>query len=292
MEELITKNVSIESCPICYKKNPIKFDKKNGFEILKCSGCDLLWTPNIDEKVLSDFYSKSYFESQDNIFGYSNYIEDEEILRINARYILSEFPKFKDNSPKMLDIGCAHGFLLDESRKLGWETKGLEFSAEAASYAVNKLNLNVSVGSIMQTELPENNFDIITMIGVMEHLADPIAAIRKVNKLLKPGGYLAITTINTKGFVRLFDLKPPEHIFYFSAKNLSLLLERENFKVVKQSSYWCHYHLNEALDRAFRLIFKPNRRIEKLLGLIPFFKIPIKVPTNEMFILSQKEIKS
>lgn len=288
MEEFVTKNKDIKFCPICYKKDPIEFDKKNGFSIWKCIGCYLLWTPNINEKILSDFYSNSYFKSQSHIFGYSNYIEDEEILRINARYILSEFPKFKNYFPKILDIGCAHGFLLDEARKLGWKTYGLEFSAEATSYAVNKLNLNVSIGSIMQADFPINSFDVVTMIGTIEHLADPVAAVRKINKILKTGGYFAITTINTKGLVRLFELKPPEHIFYFSAKNLSLLLERENFTVLKLSSYWCHYHLNEALDRAFRLIFRPNKRIEKLLGRIPFLKTPIKVPTNEMFVLSQK----
>ena len=288
MEKLITKNKNAEFCPICHKKNPIEFDKKNGILILKCPSCGLLWTPDMGKKVLDDFYSKSYFKSQDRVFGYNNYVEDEEILRINARYILSEFPKFKDYQPKILDIGCAHGFLLDEARKLGWETQGLEFSAEAVNYAVNKLNLDVSTGSIIQADFPESSFNIITMIGVIEHLIDPVVAIRKINKILKPGGYLAITTINTKGPIRLFDLKPPEHLYYFSAKNLSLLLERENFEVLKLSSYWCHYHLNEALDRAFRLIFKPNKRIEELLGRIPFLKISIKVPTNEMFILSQK----
>ncbi len=288
MKEFVIHRKNIESCPICYKKNPIEFDKKNGFVILKCLGCDLLWTPGIDEKVLSDFYSKSYFKSQDHIFGYNNYIEDEEIICINARYILSEFPEFKNYQPKILDIGCAHGFLLDEARKLGWQTKGLEFSAEAANYAVNKLNLSVHTGSMMETDFHEDSFDVVTIIGTIEHLSNPVAAICKINKILKPGGYLAITTINTKGLIRLFELKPPEHIFYFSAKNLSTLLERENFKILKSSPYWCHYHLNEALDRAFRLIFKPSKRIEELLGRIPFFKMLVKVPTNEMFILSQK----
>ncbi len=278
----------IKSCPICYKKNPIIFNHKNDFTIWKCSGCGLLWTPDVNEDILKDFYSKSYFESQDSTFGYNNYIEDEKILRKNARYILAEFPKFKNYQPKILDIGCAHGFLLDEARKLGWKTQGLEFSAEAVSYAVNKLNLNVSTGSITQVEFPENNFDIITMMGVIEHLVDSVAAIKKVNKILKPGGYFAITTINTKGLVRLFKLKPPEHIFYFSAKNLSLLLERENFKVIKSLPYWCYYNLNEALDRAFRLIFKSSRRMEEFLGKIPFLKCSVKVPTNEMFVLSQK----
>lgn len=278
----------IEFCPICHRKNPSEFDHKNGFIVWKCSSCDLLWVPGVDEGILKKFYSKSYFESKDRTFGYNNYIEDEEILRKNAQYILSEFPKFKDYQPKILDIGCAHGFLLDEARKLGWKTYGIEFSVEAAKYAADKLDLNVSCDSITQADFSENSFNIITMIGVIEHLIDPIAAIRKMNKILKPGGYLVITTINTKGFVRLFDLKPPEHIFYFSAKNLSLLLERENFTVLKRVSYWCHYHLNEALDRAFRLIFKPSKRIEELLGRIPFFKMSVKVPTNEMFILSQK----
>ncbi|MBU2082177.1 class I SAM-dependent methyltransferase [Patescibacteria group bacterium] len=277
-----------EFCPICRKKNPSEFDHKNEFTIWKCSGCDLLWTPDVSEDILREFYSKSYFKSQHHIFGYSNYIEDEETLRINARYILSEFPEFKNRLPKMLDIGCAYGFLLDEARKLGWGTEGLEFSTEATNYAVNKLNLNVSTGSIMQANFPENSFDIVTMIGVIEHLADPIAAIRKINKILKLGGYLAITTINTKGFVRLFDLKPPEHTFYFSAKNLSLLLKTENFKVMKSLPYWCFYNLNEALDRAFRLIFKSSKRIEEFLGKFPFLKYPVKVPTNEMFVLARK----
>lgn len=280
----------IKFCPICDRKNPCEFEHKNGFTIWKCSGCGLLWTPNVNESVLKDFYSNSYFKSQDSTFGYNNYIEDEKILRKNARYILSEFPEFKNCRPKIFDIGCAHGFLLDEARKLGWETQGLEFSAEAANYAVNKLNLNVSTGSIIQiqAEFPENNFDIVTMIGVIEHLTDPIAVIRKINKILKPGGYLAITTINTKGPIRLFNLKPPEHLYYFSSKNLSLLLEKENFKVLKSSSYWCHYNLNEALDRAFRLVFKLKGRIEEFLGKIPFLKCLVKVPTNEMFVLSKK----
>lgn len=288
MEKFITENKNTESCPICQTKNQIAFDQKSSFTIWKCSNCDLLWTTGITEEILKDFYSDSYFKSKDRIFGYNDYIEDEEIIRVNARYILSELPKFKDYTPKILDIGCAYGFLLDEARKLGWEAKGLELNSGAVSYAVNKLNLDVSEGSITTVEFLENSFDIITSIGTIEHFIDPVAVVRKVNKILKPGGYFAITTINTKGLVRLFELKPPEHIFYFSAKNLSLLLERENLKVLKRSSYWCHYHLNEALDRAFRLIFKPNKRIEELLGRIPFFKIPIKVPTNEMFILSQK----
>lgn len=288
MEEFKVKNEKTESCLICHKKNPDEVGRKNGFIVWKCSGCDLLWVPNINEEVLKDFYSESYFKSQDHAFGYNNYIEDEEILRINARHILSELPKFKDYQPRILDIGCAHGFLLDEARKLGWGTQGVEFSAEAVDYAVNKLNLNISCGSITEKKFPENSFDIVTMIGVIEHLVNPAAVTGAINKILKPGGYLIITTINTKGLVRLFALKPPEHTFYFSAKNLSLLLEREGFTVLKTSPYWCHYHLNEALDRASRLIFKSKKRIEKLLGRIPFLKTPIKVPTNEMFVLSQK----
>lgn len=288
MEKFITENKNTESCPICQTKNQIAFDQKSGFTIWKCSNCDLLWTTGITEEILKDFYSESYFKSKDRIFGYNDYIEDEEIIRVNARYILSELPKFKDYTPKILDIGCAYGFLLDEARKLGWEARGLELNSGAVSYAVNKLNLDVSEGSITTVGFLENSFDIVTAIGTIEHFIDPVAVVRKVNKILKPGGYFAITTINTKGPIRLFELKPPEHIFYFSAKNLSLLLEKENFKVLKRSPYWCHYHLNEALDRAFRLIFKPDKRIEEPLGRIPFFKIPIKVPTNEMFVLSQK----
>jgi len=275
----------MDPCPICHKEYPSKLCNINSFDVYKCINCELIWVPDVDGATLNKFYTKDYFKNPDSKFGYNDYIEDEKTLRINARYILSKVPARKG---RLLDIGCAFGFLLDEARKLGWETHGVELNKEAAYYAAHHLNLNIFQGPISQANFLDSSFDCITIIGTMEHFQDPVSVIQKANKLLKPGGYLIITTISTKGLIRLYAIKPPEHLYYFSPQNISLLLKSSGFNVLKRGGYWCHYQLSEALCRAYRLIFKSEKRLENFLGLIPFLRVNIRVPTNEMFVLSQK----
>ena len=278
-----------ESCPICFHSAPINFRQINGFEVWKCTCCQLLWVPNVDEKILREFYDAEYFKSSGAIFGYHNYLEDEKILRLNARYILANLPKFNGIPSKILDIGCAHGFLMDEARKLSWEPYGVELSQEAVNYAVNHLRLKVFQGSVLRADFSDNMFDYVTILGVLEHLQDPVRVIRETQRMLKPSGYLAITTIDTNALMKLFKVKLPEHLYYFSAHNLSTLLHSCGYEVIKIVPYWCHYHLSEALCRAFRLIFRSGKRIEKYLESVPFLKINMKVPTNEMFVLCRKK---
>lgn len=277
------------SCPICLHRAPAKFRHMDGFDVYRCARCQLLWVPNVDEEKLRQFYGAEYFRSSDKNFGYHNYIEDEKILRLNARHILAKFPKFNGAHPKILDIGCAHGFLLDEAKKLGWDTDGVELSKEASSYALKHFCLKVSCSSIFRANFTDDRFDYITIMGVIEHLPDPVRVIRETRRILKPSGYLAITTINTRGPVKLFKLKPPEHLYYFSSQNISMLLRSCGYDVLKIAPYWCHYHLSEAFCRAFRLVFKSVGRIEKYLESAPFLKMNMRVPTNEMFVLSRKK---
>jgi SAM-dependent methyltransferase len=276
-------------CPVCSYDTPVKFRRVDGFDIYKCGRCRLLWVPNVNEEKMRGLYGAEYFMSRHKDIGYCNYLGDEEILRLNARHILASLPKSKESHPKILDIGCAYGFLLDEAKKLGWEPEGVELSEEAARYALNRLRLKVSGGSIFQKKFPDNSFDYITMVGVIEHLHDPIAAIRQAQRILKPSGYLVITTIDTNGLVRLFKLKPPEHLYYFSAQNLSILLHSCGFDVIKIAPFWYYYHVSEGLCRAFRLIFRFAERIEKYLEPLPFLKMHIRFLTNEMFVLSRKK---
>lgn len=275
-------------CPICHTSPPRKHRQVGEFIVWKCLQCELLWVPDVDGKILEKFYEQEYFKSTDSTIGYHDYVEDEEILRLNARYIIRNIPPLQMNRPQVLDIGCAHGFMMDEFRKAGWETYGVEMSQLAVEYGKNILKLNLFHGSVFEARYKNSQFDVVIIIGSIEHFPNPIAVIKEANRVLKAGGYIAITTINIKGLVRLYDIKPPEHLYYFSDRNLSLLLENNGFKVEKSLPYWCHYHLSEALCRAFRLVFNFDFRIEHLAEKIPFLKTPMKVPTNEMFMLAQK----
>lgn len=82
---------------------------------------------------------------------------------------------------------------------------------------------------------PENNFDVITMFDVVEHLYNPVDALKKICRLLKPGGVVYLLTPDCESvFAKLmgkywFEIKPKEHIYYFSKSTLRLLFEKSGF---------------------------------------------------------------
>ena len=92
---------------------------------------------------------------------------------------------------KLLEIGCGNGdtaaYALVE-RKCGW-CCGVELCERAAEAARPRLN-RVIVGNVetMEIDFDEGYFDILVMSEVLEHLVDPWAVLRRLRRLLKPGG--------------------------------------------------------------------------------------------------------
>ncbi|MFA6448617.1 MAG: class I SAM-dependent methyltransferase, partial [bacterium] len=93
----------------------------------------------------------------------------------------------------MLDIGCAYGGILLESATRGWTTRGIEPSAEAAKFCRDNLKLDVTQEEILDASLPENAYDAIVMLEVLEHVRNPIKVMQQVSKLARPQCLLYLT---------------------------------------------------------------------------------------------------
>lgn len=280
------------ACPICKSEDIFIYAYVREFTVLKCRNCDLLWVPGVTKEQLRLLYTQSYFTSNTD-YGYRDYLSDEGIIRVNARPILRKLQSLSRGSSgrKLLEVGCSCGFLLDEARKEGWQAYGVELSSDVQKYAVDKLGLNVFHGTLDEVQFEDESFDVVLIIGTIEHLNDPVATIRETRRILKKGGLLVIQTINTKGPIRLYRLIPPEHLFYFSLANLTLLLHSEGFEVVKASSCnWGKYRISEALFRFLRLILYRIgiKSSNVFLSRLPTSKLMLKVPSNEMLVISQK----
>lgn len=94
---------------------------------------------------------------------------------------------------RLLDVGCGHGLLLDEARKLGYDVVGLELSREAARHAREQLDLDVRELPLEEFDTWDG-FDVVVLADVIEHLDDPVQAVERCAKLLKPGGALCVVT--------------------------------------------------------------------------------------------------
>jgi len=98
---------------------------------------------------------------------------------------------------RVLDVGCASGGLLEQLRGLAGHRAGLELSPVAAT-AASALADEVVCGGIddLAVEFPSASFDVIVCADVLEHLAEPTAAIERVTGWLAPGGVVVTCVPN------------------------------------------------------------------------------------------------
>ena len=278
-----SKNSTI-TCPVCDSKSTQKKKEVEKYQLYHCYDCKLQWVPGVSDQDLKDFYDSTYYDSKD--LGYSDYFRDESNIRKNALSLLKSPAVASKKGGTLLDVGCAYGFLLDEAKKLDWDVTGTEISENSQKYAKENLDLDVRLGSLLDVNLPKNHFDVITLIGSIEHLQDPVDYMQKIAGLLKPGGCLIVTTIDTKGAIPIYRIKPPEHLFYFTAHNLNILVEKVGLKTKSCKTYWKKYRLSEAMILLGKaLLPKLNWSV---LNRWPMLQFNIKLPTNEVVLIAQK----
>jgi methionine biosynthesis protein MetW len=96
-----------------------------------------------------------------------------------------------------LDLGCASGGLLALLRPRAGHLAGLELSATAARAAA-AVGDQVVQGALEDAELPfaADGFDLVVLADVLEHLADPAAALRRAAGWCRPGGAILVSVPN------------------------------------------------------------------------------------------------
>lgn len=132
---------------------------------------------------------------------------------------------------RLLDVGCGNGSFLLSMKALGWIVQGVELD-ELAVAAARSAGLNVEVGDVSESGLPLGGWDAITLNHVIEHLTDPVEAIRLLSKRLAPGGTLAILAPNPRSLNAMifsknwFNLDPPRHLVLPSPEGYAYMLAK------------------------------------------------------------------
>jgi 2-polyprenyl-6-hydroxyphenyl methylase/3-demethylubiquinone-9 3-methyltransferase len=106
---------------------------------------------------------------------------------------------------KALDVGCGAGLLAEPLARLGARVTGLDASPELIVVArehaaATGLAIDYRAGEIADQE---GQFDLITCLEVIEHVADPAAFVKALAKRLAPGGLLILSTPNATGWSKL-----------------------------------------------------------------------------------------
>jgi SAM-dependent methyltransferase len=227
-------------CPICEAESaPDSVFAPS--PLLRCRACDFAFLPGTHNGRL---YDDEFFANYDG----DDYRAAERARRFESHRRLKLLARHLPPPARLLEIGGAAGFFLDEARRRGYEGAGVELNEEMAEYAREALGLDVMAGRIEEVELGEQTFDGACAFHVLEHVSAPAEAVAAVRAALRPGGILLIEVPNAGSQVarregdRWHALKLPYHVGHYGPRSMAALLEAAALEVVAIDSVpFAHY---------------------------------------------------
>jgi 2-polyprenyl-3-methyl-5-hydroxy-6-metoxy-1,4-benzoquinol methylase len=131
------------------------------------------------------------FVYQDNK-GYAlGYTGRERLFARFAKEFMSFIEEYAPG-PRLLEIGCGMGFLLEEAVRRGFAAQGLEINRWEVEMTRAR-GLNVRAGVLEESSTPSESIDVVCMSHVLEHVQDLRSLLHEVHRVLRPGGVLALS---------------------------------------------------------------------------------------------------
>lgn len=209
------------------------------FQLLYNEELEMLETfPQPKAELLSEYYkSEDYISHTDT---QRNLLEKvyQLIRRISIKRKMELINSFKSEEKTLLDIGCGTGDFLKTAQKHNWEIIGIEPNERARQIANSKTQNAVYSAEHLKS-LKENNFDVITLWHVLEHLPNLEKHTALFKHLLKPNGTLVVAVPNFKSYDAeyykniwaAYDV--PRHLWHFSESAIERLFEKQKMRLEK-----------------------------------------------------------
>jgi SAM-dependent methyltransferase len=251
------------------------------FTIVRCGQCGVLYlNPRPAESEIGQYYPSQYFGKpspprpfsrvkrwiMEDFYGYPS---DRKAGRWRRLRKLALWPEMTRRAlvgrgvlpwvgqGRLLDVGCGHGVNAAMLAQQGWQVFGLDLSPEIVGQARTLLGDRVQVGDLLTMRYPDRSFDLVLMSHSLEHMYHPDQALAEARRILDDHGLLVIAVPNADGVeARLFgrwwvNWDPPRHLYHFTKRTLTGLLERAGFSVVRAKTGVTAAHFMSSLERVW-----------------------------------------
>lgn len=274
----------------------------HGKTIIECISCGLLaLNPMPSENDLNLVYNESYFKNEhltgkqlNEIYGYVDYISERINKQRGYKRICQKINAylFSENlPPRLLDFGCGLGHFLDSAYDFGLHVEGVEFNNYAIDYI--KKRYAYKIWSFDEFNKLNDQYDVIVLFDVIEHLREPFELLTQLKKLLSNHGLMVISTMDSNSLIsrlmgkRLEDFRRiREHLYFFSKKNLTSILARLGFQILEVSSLGHTFEIDHLCDRIKSVLPIASIPIDIVLKIFPFLgKLNVHVNPFTKFIV-------
>ncbi len=208
-----------------------KVRDRDDISVMRCKKSGVLFTSTSKHVELSYYAQKNnldYWNAKNRKQAVLNSLEDD--LRRKAQF------KHLICNKKWLDFGTGHGGILDLLSPIAEKSIAVELQTDVRELLIKE---GYEVYSEI-SQVPFNDFDIVTFFHVFEHLADPLEILKAIHDKMNGGAKIIIEVPHANdfllAFLKLDEFKKftfwSEHLILHTRASLKILLEKANFRNV------------------------------------------------------------
>jgi FkbM family methyltransferase len=188
-----------------------------------------------------DLYGLNYFVDHARALGHPDLVERSRLdLSERCVFWLEALLRRRPPPARTLELGCGNGSFVALLASAGYDATGLDLSPAVTACAREIFGIEVLTGPLGDHDLPRGTLDVLVMMDVVEHLADPVATLTTAATLVKEDGLLLVQTprfdpalsfeeMERARALFLEQLKPEEHLFLFGPGSATAMLSRAGF---------------------------------------------------------------
>jgi SAM-dependent methyltransferase len=260
------------SCYNCGAKEITTSFTVNRFRHVRCKKCGMVYvSPRLKTSIINVLYNEAPYTDFYRIKLIPSIDYRRNVLAVNK---YNQINRFFNKPGKVLDIGSGVGEVLSVFQERGWDGTGIEFNDFAADYSRKTFKLNILNKNIYDLQLSEE-FDVIMLWGVLEHLFEPLNILKKANKMLKKDGLLLLEVPSADSvMVRYYErtsknvdriIEGDRHIMLFSLRSFLEMTQKAGFSPVEILSNGLDISTLNRLELRNRLSLDQVNEVQGLL---------------------------
>ncbi|MBK8982268.1 MAG: class I SAM-dependent methyltransferase [Ignavibacteria bacterium] len=254
-------------CYSCNADSYVEWGAENGYRMVKCKNCGLLYVNPVPDDEEIDLAAKTGMHKGETVLNVVSSFSE-----IKIKDYLEKLPLIYDkssfrNSFTWLDIGCGYGEFIIALKSFGGGNgiyKGIEPNEIKSNFALSK-GLDVDFTDIK--DLPDEHFDFVSMLNVYSHLPDPVLFFNEIRRILKKNGEILIQTgdaanLNRQDFPHTLYL--PDHLSFATEDIIKKLLEKSDYSRISVKRFQHPgYHVMSTVKKLKKQMYEFLRSIKK-----------------------------
>jgi len=266
-------------------------------DILECTSCGHLFIHpvpllSLDSRNMDTLPDAEFFGNP-----VLKLLHEKLVINKEIRYVKKVITSPR---PSLLDIGCGTGWTTSIWQKNGFSVTGLEPSETRSRFGQEKYGINIVQGHIEDYQ-PKEEFDVIVLRHILEHISNPLTVLRRIKPFLKKEGVLLIVipNINSIGrylFRENWEWVLPWHLHFYSPKTLSKLVQKAGYRKLRlyqmPSPLWYPASLSRVLGEESRVgrVLNQQPTLTNLFLVAPIVFIGLLLNLNDnMTLIAAKD---